>query len=146
MARKLLGDSSAGEAPVDAALAEARAANDTHTMKTVDLSNVQRMNLSALLTVRDDLKHDVVSACCKYGLRPEQGRFIEALSVDQILAVVGNMGEECLFPPRRDLIDLLNTPIPLAGPLASVHPPSQVASAGPTTASTMREPATERVR
>ena len=55
-----------------------------------------------LITIRDDIKKDVVSACCKYGLDADQAAFIERLSVDHILTIVANLGEECLFPPRRD--------------------------------------------
>ena len=102
-------------------------------MRLLDLSNVQRMNLSMLLMIRDDIKEDVVSACCKYGLHAEQASWFEKQSIDDILAVVANVGQECLFPPRQDLFELLKAPVPLAGPLAAVHPPSKVASVPPTT-------------
>src|SRR4051812_12750764 len=100
-------------------------------MRLLDLSNVQRMNLSVLLMIRDDVKEDVVSACCKYGLHAEQASWFEKQTIDDILAIVANVGQECLFPPRQDFFDLVQAPVPLAGPLASVHPPNKVASVPP---------------
>lgn len=100
-------------------------------MRLLDLSNVQRMNLSMLLMIRDDIKEDVVSACCKYGLRADQASWLETQSIDDILAIVANVGHECLFPPRQDFLHLLQLPGPLAGPLVSVHPPNKIAAAPP---------------
>ena len=97
-------------------------------MGTVGFSNLQRANLSMLITIRDDIKKDLVSACCKYGIQADQARVIENLSIDHVLAIVANLGEQCLFPPRQDFFQLLDVPVPLAGPLASVHPPSAVES------------------
>jgi hypothetical protein len=98
-------------------------------MSTVQLSDVQLANLSMLLTMRDNIKRDLVSACCKFGLRADQARFLGDLSIEHILAMVANVGQECLFPPRDDLVALLKLPIPLAGPLTSVRPPNRVTSA-----------------
>jgi len=100
-------------------------------MSTVQLSDVQLVNLSMLLTMRDNIKRDPVSACCKFGLHAEQARFFGDLSIEQILATVANVGEECLFPPREDLLALLKLPVPLTGPMTSVRPPKRGAvSAG----------------
>lgn len=97
-------------------------------MSTVQLSDVQLVNLSMLITMRDNIKRDVVSACCKFGLRADEARFFSDLSIDHILAMVANVGEECLFPPRDDLLALLKLPVPLAGPITSVRPPNKGAS------------------
>ena len=94
-------------------------------MSTVQLSDVQRVNLSMLITMRDNIQRDVVSACCKFGLRADQARFFGDLSVEHILAMVANVGEECLFPPRDDLLALLKLPVPLAGPITAVRPANQ---------------------
>ena len=37
------------------------------------------------------------------------------------MAIVANVGDATLFPPRRDLIALLDLPLPLASPMAAVH-------------------------
>ena len=97
-------------------------------MNTVQLSDVQLVNLSMLITMRDNIKRDPVSACCRFGLHADQARFFGELPIDHILAMVANVGQECLFPPRRDLVDLLKLPVPLAGPIASVRPPITAAA------------------
>lgn len=92
-------------------------------MGNMQFSDVQIINLSLLATLRDSIKQDRVAACCKFGLCDEQARFLESLSIDQILILVANLGQECLFLPRQDIVSLLALPLPLAGPLMSVHPP-----------------------
>ncbi len=94
-------------------------------MSSVQLSDVQLVNLSMLITMRDNIQRDVVSACCKFGLRADQARFFGDLSIEHILAMVANVGEECLFPPRDDLLALLKLPVPLAGPITSVRRPNK---------------------
>lgn len=98
-------------------------------MSNVQLSEVQLLNLSALFTIRDSVQHDLIAACCKFGLSADQARFISALSINQILVIVVNIGQECLFLPRQDLVPLLTLPAPLAGAFTSVHPPHKAASA-----------------
>ena len=99
-------------------------------MSTVQLSDVQLVNLSMLITMRDNIKRDLVSACCKFGLHADQARFFGDLPVEHILAMVANVGQECLFPPRQDLLELLKLPVPLAGPIVSVRPAKKAASSG----------------
>jgi hypothetical protein len=48
------------------------------------------------------------------------------MSVQQLMAIVANLGDATLFPPRRDLVSLLDTPLPLVRPLAAVHAPRHV--------------------
>lgn len=92
-------------------------------MSNVQFSEVQLLNLSALFAIRDSVQHDRIAACCKFGLSADQAHFIGTLSIDQILVVVLNVGQECLFLPRQDLVSLLALPAPLAGVMTSVHPP-----------------------
>jgi hypothetical protein len=94
-------------------------------MGDVQFSDMQVLNLSMLITMRDNIKQDLVSGCCKFGLHVDQARFLGDLTFDQILVMVANIGHECLFPPRQDLVSLLKLPVPLAGPITSVHPPYQ---------------------
>lgn len=100
-------------------------------MSTVQLSDVQLVNLSMLITLRDSIKRDPVAACCKFGLHAEQARFFADLSIEHILAIVANVGQECLFPPREDLLALLKLPVPLAGSMTSVRPPKKAAASAP---------------
>ena len=43
-----------------------------------------------------------------------------------VLRRMANLGDATLFPPRRDLVSLLDTPLPLVRPLAAVHAPRHV--------------------
>lgn len=105
-------------------------------MSTVQLSDVQLVNLSMLITLKDNIKQDPVAACCKFGLRAEHASFLADLSVERIFALVANVGQESLFPPRDDLLALLSVPVPLAGPITSVRPARKQAAAP-----SQREPA-----
>ena len=91
-------------------------------MTSRQLSDLQRVNLSMLLTMRDNIHQDRVSACCKYGLHVDQAQCFAGVSIEQILAIVANVGEECLFLPRQDLFELLKVPAPLTGAFVSVRP------------------------
>lgn len=95
-------------------------------MLSVPLSEVQLSNLTQLLTMRDCIGRDPVSACCIFGLRESDARYLSALSPTQILAIVASVGNETLFLPRSDLFSLLQSPLPLAGALCAVHPPVPV--------------------
>lgn len=105
-------------------------------MSKLELSEVQLLNLSALFTIRDCIQHDVITACCKFGLSAEQAHFIRMLSIDQILVIAVNVGQECLFLPRKDLVSLLSLPTPLTGPIMSAHPPTAAMSQPPSHTST----------
>ena len=111
-------------------------------MSSVQFSEVQLLNLSALFTIRDSIQHDLIAACCKFGLSADQAHFFSTLSIEQILGIVVNVGQECLFLPRQDLVSLFALPAPLAGPITSVHPPHKATSGGPQWS--MRAPTSSR--
>jgi hypothetical protein len=90
-------------------------------MTHAQLSDVQIANLTLLLTIRDGVLHDRLSACCKFALDAAQADRLTTLGIQQIMAIVANVGDATLFPPRRDLVALLDVPLPLARPLAAVH-------------------------
>ena len=85
------------------------------------LSDVQIANLTLLLTIRDSVGQDRAAACCRFALDAEQADRLSALSVQQVMALVANLGDTTLFPPRRDLLRLLDTPLPLVRPLAAAQ-------------------------
>ncbi len=91
-------------------------------MNQVQLSDVQLTNLTLLMTIRNSLQLDRIGTCCKFALDAAQADRFCSLSVQQIMAIVANVGEATLFPPRRDLIALLDLPLPLTRPMAAVHP------------------------
>ena len=90
-------------------------------MSHVQLSDVQYINLSVLTAIKISILQDKVATCCKFSLDAAQAEFFASLSVDQIWAIVANVGPATLFPPRQDLLRLLQSPLPLAGPLATVR-------------------------
>lgn len=92
-------------------------------MNQVQLSDVQGINLSVLTAIRLGLQHDKVTTCSRFALDAAQADLLGNLTTDQIWAIVANVGHVTLFPPRHDLLSLLQTPLPLAGPLAAVRSP-----------------------
>lgn len=90
-------------------------------MNEARLSDVQLANLTMMLTIRDGIVHDRASACCRFGLDSTQADRLGAMSIQQVMAVVANTGDVTLFPPRSDLVELLDTPLPLMRPLAAVR-------------------------
>ena len=92
-------------------------------MSHVQLSDVQFINLSVLTAIRIGIQQDKVATCCKFALDSTQAELLGSLSVDQIWAIVANVGPSTLFPPRQDLLRLLQMPLPLARPMAVVRAP-----------------------
>ncbi len=90
-------------------------------MNHAQLSDVQISNLTLLLTIRDGVLHDKTAACCRFALDATQADRLAAMSIQQVMAIVANVGDASLFPPRRDLVALLDMPLPLARPLAAVQ-------------------------
>ena len=97
-------------------------------MNHAQLSDVQIANLTLLLTIRDGVMQDRLATCCKFALDAAQAERLGTLGIQQILAIVANVGDATLFPPRRDLIALLDLPLPLARPLAAVHATNHLVS------------------
>ena len=97
-------------------------------MSNVQMSDVQLTNLTMLLAIRDSILRDMVGTCCRFGLDAPQGQRLSELSVHQIMAIVANVGDVSLFPPRADLIRLLALPLPVARPMATVHSLQHVAA------------------
>lgn len=95
-------------------------------MNNVHLSDVQYFNLNALTAIKIGMQQDKVSTCCKFALDAAQAERLGNLRMEQIWAIVANVGATTLFPPRADLLSLLQTPLPLAGPLATVRLPISI--------------------
>ncbi|HRH89023.1 MAG TPA: hypothetical protein PLO41_19410 [Rubrivivax sp.] len=90
-------------------------------MNQAQLSDVQIANLTLLLTIRDSVRYDKPAACCRFALDGPQAARLGAISIQQVMAIVANVGDTTLFPPRRDLIALLDIPLPLVRPLAAAQ-------------------------
>jgi len=96
---------------------------ESKAMNHIPLSDVQYINLNALTAIKMGILQDRVATCCRFALNAAQADFLVNLSVDQIWAIVANVGPATLFPPRQDLLRLLQTPLPLVGPLAAAQSP-----------------------
>jgi len=88
---------------------------------TVQLSDVQLLNLSVLMTVQASIKKDPVAACYKFNLRDDQAHRVAGLGQQQLQAIVANRGHESLFNLRDDFWQLLDAPLGLQGPLSTVR-------------------------
>ena len=88
-------------------------------MSQVQLSDIQYINLSVLTAIKIGVLNNKVEACCKFALDATQAEVIGGLNAEQIWAIVANVGPTTLFPPRPDLLKLLQMPLPLAGLLAA---------------------------
>src|SRR5205814_4828441 len=89
-----------------------------NNMGTVNLSDVQRLNFNVLLSMTKSVQEDPGAACCKFGLRGPELEALSGLSPDAILSIVANAGEESLFCPRNDLVELLSLPPGLSGTIS----------------------------
>jgi hypothetical protein len=88
---------------------------------TVQLSDVQLLNLSVLLTLLASIKKDPVAACYKFNLSAAQAQRVEGLGQQQLQAIVANRGHESLFQFRADFWSLLDAPLGLQVPLSTVR-------------------------
>ena len=88
---------------------------------TVQLSDVQLLNLSVLMTIQASIKKDPLAACYKFNLRDDQAHRVAGLGQQQLQAIVANRGHESLFNLRDDFWQLLDAPPGLQGPLSTVR-------------------------
>ncbi len=85
------------------------------------LIDVQSTNLHLLHAIRLGVEIDRVATCCKFALNAALADHLRTMSHEQLWSFVTHVGQNTLFPPRQDLLSLLQAPTPLAGPLAAVH-------------------------
>lgn len=76
-------------------------------MTSVNWSDVQTFNFTAIALVRDAAREDLAAACCRFGLSKELLERIRTLTHTDVLSLVAHVGEEPLFVPRGDLSNLL---------------------------------------
>jgi len=88
---------------------------------TVYLSDVQLLNLSALMTIQASIKKDRVAACFKFNLSAAQAQRVEGLGQQELQAIVANRADESLFKLRDDFWPLLDAPLGLQVLLSTVR-------------------------
>lgn len=99
---------------------------------TVEWSEVQTLNFTAIALVRDAARLDLASACCRFGLSKELLERISTLTHRDVLSLVAHVGEEPLFVPRGDLTSLLSaqpTVLPVLAALPKHHDTGHAQSA-----------------
>jgi hypothetical protein len=92
-------------------------------MKPLQLSDVQSTNLHMLCAIHSGVERDRVATCSKFAVDLALATHIGAMNDQLLWATVAHFGEITMFPPRQDLLTLLQAPPPLTGPLALVRPP-----------------------
>ena len=86
-------------------------------------SDVESTNLHMLNVIRLSIEADRVGACARFALSAPLAERLRSLTQEQLWAFVVHVGQSTLFPPRQDLLALLNAPLPLAATLAAAHTP-----------------------
>lgn len=87
---------------------------------TIQISDVQYLNLNLLTTIQSSLRNDPIAASFRYRLSSEQAERILNMSLNAIHTLVANMRHECLFAPRENFMQLLDAPPALAFALSAV--------------------------
>ena len=92
-------------------------------MSQFQLTDVQATNLNMLFAIRLGIERDRVTTCSKFAVHAALADHLQSLDPQQLWSIVAHTGQASLFPPRHDLLTLLQAPISLTGPLAAVHAP-----------------------
>lgn len=87
---------------------------------SIELTDVQDLNLIYLLTVQASVKTDLIAAAYKFHLPHELAITLARMSVGELRAVVSTMQYECLFEPVANFTSLLMAPPSLAPILSAV--------------------------
>lgn len=93
-------------------------------------TDVESTNMHMLCAIRLGIEADRVAASSKFALSAALADRLGGLSHEQLWAFVTHVGPTTLFPPRQDLLALLDAPTPLTGTLAAVRTPRPVAPPG----------------
>jgi len=86
------------------------------------LGDARSTNLCMAQAIRLGLERDLVGTCLRYGLNAEQGHRLLALAPQVLSAKVASIGNQSLFLPRQDLLELLDAPDELRATLAAARP------------------------
>lgn len=84
------------------------------------LPNVQYLNMTLMMLLHVAANRDPARAAFVYDLNADDIALLRSISVEEIEALVANV-DVCLFKPRPELLELVQSPAGLAGILASVR-------------------------
>jgi len=85
-----------------------------------ELTEVQYLNLTYLLTIQANLKTDPIAAAYKFHLSRELAITLDRMSVEDLRAAVSSMPFESMFEPVHNFVSLLTAAHPLAPTLSTV--------------------------
>jgi hypothetical protein len=95
-------------------------------MASINWSEVQTLNFTAIALVRDAAREDLAAACCRFGLSRDLLQRISTLTHNDVMSLVAQVGEEPLFVPRGDLPNLLSAHPTVLPVLATTLPKRHV--------------------
>lgn len=104
-------------------IVESGSSKGSHHLNPLQLSDVQSTNLHMLCAIHSGVERDRVVTCSKFALDQALASYIRAMNDQLLWSTVAHFGEITMFPPRQDLLALLQAPPPLTGPLALVRAP-----------------------
>jgi hypothetical protein len=81
---------------------------------SIQLTDVQYLNLNFLLTIQACLRNERLSAIYKFHLDPETAARLAEMTASELQLLAVNMPHESLFRPVDNLADLLDAPPGLA--------------------------------
>lgn len=96
-------------------------------------SDVEATNLNMLSTIKLGIEANLVLTSSKFALSAALAGRLRDLSQQQLLAFVVQVGQTTLFPPRDDLLALLDAPLALTGLLAAARAPRPAPASSPST-------------
>lgn len=88
----------------------------------IQISDVQRANLTLTLLIREAVLENPGAACCKFGLSAEQLQMFQSLTPEEILSGVSQAGEQALFSLNAGVTSLLKHQSPIAALVAAAQP------------------------
>jgi hypothetical protein len=98
-----------------------KAGPETEMTHVIHFSEVQLLNLSFMMAMQASIRKDPIAACYTFRLTADQAPIIANLRSEKIQILIANLAHESLFYPRHDLLQLLETPPGLIGPMAAVR-------------------------
>jgi hypothetical protein len=85
------------------------------------LSEVEQVNFTILCLIRDVARADIPEAITRFNLTRKELQQLCDLCLEDVLAIVYAAGNELLFQPRHNLLDLLKVPASLLSVMLSAQ-------------------------
>ena len=90
---------------------------------TAQISDIELLNFLGLHVLQKEVDRDSASACYSFRLPAEAIPLLKRLSEAEIATLVGNLGQQCMFQLRPELLACADAPTELAAVLAVARNP-----------------------